>query len=280
MAFCTRCGARLGLPRLRRLRLGPDCGACGRRAADTCPLTAAVSTGRHRARAHLWLATAARRKRARQAAGRFPDARSQAGRSRRGGHRDCGHRARARRRRGGWLDAAQARDRPPHRRPAYLRRNSPALVRDLLPGRAVGYGVTGQRDADTGQGTVAVAPAASQQTSAPQVAAFLATYFQAINTRDYSRYSSLFAPRLRPTPQQFQNGYGSTRDSGAVLTEISPTAVGLAAAVSFTSHQQPAESATGTSCTSWDITLYLRPNGGTYRIVHAPANYHARYQAC
>ncbi len=133
---------------------------------------------------------------------------------------------------------------------------------------------------DAGQGTVAVAPAASQQTSAPQVAAFLATYFQAINTRDYSRYSSLFAPRLRPTPQQFQNGYGSTHDSGAVLTEISPTAVGLAAAVSFTSHQQPAESATGTSCTSWDITLYLRPNGGTYRIVHAPANYHARYQAC
>lgn len=133
---------------------------------------------------------------------------------------------------------------------------------------------------DTGQATVGVAPAASQQTSAPQVAAFLDAYFQAINTRDYSSYISLYQPELRQTLQQFQNGYRSTQDSGAVLTDVTPTAFGLAAAVSFTSHQQPADSATGTSCTSWDITLYLEPHGGTYWIVRAPADYHAHYQAC
>lgn len=131
-----------------------------------------------------------------------------------------------------------------------------------------------------GQLTVAIAPTASQQTNAPQVAAFLQTYFQAINTRDYSSYSYLFEPELRPTLQQFQNGYGSTHDSGAVLTDVSLTPVGLAAVVSFTSHQQPGDSATGTSCTSWDITLYLKPHGSTYWIVHPPANYHAHYHAC
>ena len=133
---------------------------------------------------------------------------------------------------------------------------------------------------NTGPGAVAIAPALSQQASSPQVAAFLQSYFRAINARDYSRYSSLFEARLRPTFQQFENGYRSTHDSGAELTGISPTQVGVAAAVSFTSHQQPADSPTGTSCTSWDITLYLKPRGSTYRIVSPPANYHSHYQAC
>jgi len=133
---------------------------------------------------------------------------------------------------------------------------------------------------NTGPGAVAIAPTVSQQATAPQVAAFLRSYFLAINTRDYSQYSSLFAPRLRPTLKQFESGYRSTRDSGAELTGISPTPVGVAAAVSFTSHQQPTDSPTGTSCTSWDVTLYLRPYGTTYRIVSSPAGYHAHYQAC
>ena len=131
-----------------------------------------------------------------------------------------------------------------------------------------------------GQGTVAIAAAVSQQAAAPQVAAFLQAYFQAVNTRDYGRYSSLFVPRLRPTLGAFESGYRSTHDSGAVLTGMSPTAVGLAAAVSFTSHQHPVDSPTGTSCDSWRITLYLSPRGSTYLIVHPPAGYHARYQAC
>lgn len=133
---------------------------------------------------------------------------------------------------------------------------------------------------NTGPGAVAIAPALSQQANSPQVAAFLESYFQAINTRDYSQFSSLFEPRLRPTFQQFENGYGSTHDSRAVLTRMSPTPVGVAVAVSFTSHQHPADSPTRTSCTSWDVTLYLKPHGSTYQIVSPPAGYHAHYHAC
>jgi hypothetical protein len=122
--------------------------------------------------------------------------------------------------------------------------------------------------------------AVSQQADAPQVATFLGTYFRAINTHDYALYSSLFVPGMRSSFQNFETGYRSTSDSRAVLTGISPIPGSLAAAVSFISHQQPVDSPTGTACTSWDITLYLEPHGGTYWIMHAPPGYHAHYQAC
>jgi hypothetical protein len=133
---------------------------------------------------------------------------------------------------------------------------------------------------NTGSGAIAIAPALNKQANSPQVAAFLQSYFRAINTRDYSQFSSLFELRLRPTLQQFESGYRSTHDSDAVLTNISSTPVGVAAAVSFTSHQQPTDSPTGTPCTSWDITLYLKPHDSTYRITSPPTGYHAHYQAC
>jgi hypothetical protein len=41
-------------------------------------------------------------------------------------------------------------------------------------------------------GTVPVRPSAAQQASAEQVAAFLGTYFEAINDRDYLAYIRLF----------------------------------------------------------------------------------------
>lgn len=128
--------------------------------------------------------------------------------------------------------------------------------------------------------TVTVAPNAGQQPSAQQVAAFLKTYFTAIDTHDFGLYSSLLEPRLRPTLGQFNLGYRSTKDSGATLTGLSATATGLAATISFTSHQRPADSPTHTTCTAWDITLYLQPQASTYRIVSPPAGYHALYQSC
>lgn len=131
-----------------------------------------------------------------------------------------------------------------------------------------------------GAGSVTIAPGAGQQADAQQVAAFLRTWFQAINARDYGTYISLYVPQLRPTLQQFRQGYRSTRDSGAVLASVSGTGTGLAAEVTFTSHQRPGDSPSSSSCTSWDITLYLVPSGGSYEITHAPPGYHSRYQAC
>lgn len=117
----------------------------------------------------------------------------------------------------------------------------------------------------------------------PAVAAFLDKYFTAINSHDYTAYSSLLDAREQSvnTPSSFNTGYGSTTDSVEALTGITGTSAGgEAATVSFTSHQSPAESPTKTSCTSWNITLYLQPNGGSYLIGPAPAGYHASYQAC
>jgi hypothetical protein len=129
---------------------------------------------------------------------------------------------------------------------------------------------------------VALAPGAARQPGAHHVAAFLATYFAAINKHRYHAYISLFDPESRPihSRQEFLTGFASTRDSGARLVRISPTAVGPAAEVAFDSHQRPAASATQTACTSWRITLFLERHGRTYLIGTAPATYRAQATPC
>jgi hypothetical protein len=130
---------------------------------------------------------------------------------------------------------------------------------------------------------VSVAAGVAASAAQPAVAAFLNKYFTAINAHDYAAYSSLLDAKEQSvnTPASFEAGYGTTTDSAEALTAIGGTSGGgEAATVSFTSHQSPADSPTKTSCTSWTITLYLQPNGGSYLIGPAPAGYHASYQAC
>jgi hypothetical protein len=130
---------------------------------------------------------------------------------------------------------------------------------------------------------VTVAAGATANPAEPRITAFLDRYFTAINSHNYTAYSSLLDAREQSvnTPSSFNTGYGSTTDSTETLTGITGTSAGgEAATVSFTSHQSPAESPTKTSCTSWTITLYLQPNAGSYLIGPAPAGYHASYQAC
>jgi hypothetical protein len=131
-----------------------------------------------------------------------------------------------------------------------------------------------------GRNTVATAPALAHTPAARQVAAFLETYFRAINQRDYPLYSSLLAPSMRPPFHEFETGYRSTSDSGAVLTSLSAGPHGLAATFTFISHQDPALSPDHTRCTNWDITLYLRRHGASYLIVRPPRGYHAAHQPC
>jgi hypothetical protein len=129
---------------------------------------------------------------------------------------------------------------------------------------------------------VALAPGAARQPGAHHVAAFLATYFAAINKHRYHAYMSLFDPQSRPihSRQEFLTGFASTRDSGARLVRISPAAAGPAAEIAFDSHQRPAASATQTACTSWRITLFLETHGRTYLIGTAPATYRAQAAPC
>ena len=130
--------------------------------------------------------------------------------------------------------------------------------------------------------TVAVSAAAASNAAAPQVTAFLNSYFTAINEHNYQAYDSLLSQQLQPYPQSsFEAGYGTTTDSGETLTSITDTGSGgEAAAVTFTSHQQPADSPDNSSCDSWSITLFLVPNGSGYLEGPAPSGYHASYQAC
>jgi hypothetical protein len=131
-----------------------------------------------------------------------------------------------------------------------------------------------------GRNAVALAPALAHTPAAQQVVTFLQTYFWAINQRDYTGYTSLLAHNLRPTVRQFEAGYRSTSDSGAVLTSLSASRRGLAAVVTFISHQDRALSPDHSACTKWDIILYLRRRGSSYLIVPPPHGYRAAHQPC
>ena len=133
-------------------------------------------------------------------------------------------------------------------------------------------------------GTVAVASAAAQDADASGVADFLNRYFAAINSHDYQSYAALLDAQMRQdlTAAEFNSGYQSTTDSGETLVSTSTAADGdTVAAVTFTSHQNPADSINHQeSCTNWQITLFLENGGTGYLIGPAPAGYHASSAAC
>ena len=134
------------------------------------------------------------------------------------------------------------------------------------------------------ESAVTVAGSVSQDPNASSVAGFLGQYFTAINTRDYQSYFSLLSPQLQQgiSQSQFDKGYQSTVDSNETLVSISTASDGdLAAEVTFTSHQNPADSPDQSeSCTNWDISLFLAQNNSGYVIDPAPAGYQASYQPC
>lgn len=133
-------------------------------------------------------------------------------------------------------------------------------------------------------GQVTIAADVSQDPDASSVATFLNQYFTAINDHDYQSYISLLSSQDEQglTQEQFDNGYGSTVDSAETLLGISIAANGdLVASVTFTSHQNPADSPDQQeSCTDWNISLFFEQGGGGYLIDKPPPSYHASYQAC
>jgi zinc-ribbon domain len=131
-------------------------------------------------------------------------------------------------------------------------------------------------------GSVRIGPPAAGQADAGKVTAFLSQYFAAIKARNYQAYTSLFEPNAEPnqTAAQFKNGYRSTTDSREELVSLTPGTAGLAATITFDSHQSPADSATHTACTAWEITLYLQPSGSSYLIGKPPAGYSPSDRPC
>lgn len=130
---------------------------------------------------------------------------------------------------------------------------------------------------------VIVAPGVAQEPDSSQVESYVISYFTAINNHSYQQYRVLLDRKMRrdESVQEFYNGFHSTSDSNAVLSAISDISPGrVGAALTFTSHQLPADSPSKTACTDWSITLYLRKQGGRYVLGPAPPGYHAVYQAC
>ena len=131
-------------------------------------------------------------------------------------------------------------------------------------------------------GLVAIGPAASGP-AAPHVAAFLSRYFQAINARDYPAYRSMYDPASNPAQREagFRAGYRTTQDSAITLAGLIPSgAGGWLATVTFTSHQDPSASPTGTSCDRWRVPYELAPAGATFVLEHVPPGYHASARSC
>jgi len=141
--------------------------------------------------------------------------------------------------------------------------------------------------APAGSATVAIAPAVAGQPQASQVAAFLRTYFAAINSRNYLLYSHLFIPEMRESGPHFAAGYQSTVDSNATLADAAAISSQiLAVRVTFTSRQNPADSPDHAACDKWNVVLALTPadpgaSAGTgYVITRSPAPQRATVQAC
>ncbi len=117
----------------------------------------------------------------------------------------------------------------------------------------------------------------------PQVDGYLNRYFNSINTRNYNEYNSLLDAQEQQSDSQsnFDSGFATTRDSNEVLTGIQGTGGGsVTATVSFTSHQNPADSVDDSACNDWQISLYLAPQGNSYVMTAAPSGYHAAYTNC
>jgi hypothetical protein len=149
------------------------------------------------------------------------------------------------------------------------------------PLRSPSRGASSASHPAVGSDAVAIAPAVAGQAHVQQVAALLKTYFGSINSRDYVGYSRLFIPQMRESVQNFNAGYRTTTDSGATLVGLSATGTdGLAATVTFTSQQLPADSPDHAACDKWDVVLSLTPTGAGYLITHSPAGYHATVHPC
>lgn len=134
----------------------------------------------------------------------------------------------------------------------------------------------------TDANAVAVGPLAADQPDAAKVAAFLSRYFAAIKSRNYAAYAALFAANALPntTARQFRKGDRSSRDSNAELVNLAASPPGLAASVTFRSHQSAAASARHTSCTLWGVTFYLQPDASSYLIDVPPTGYRASHRPC
>jgi hypothetical protein len=132
-------------------------------------------------------------------------------------------------------------------------------------------------------GVVSLGPGLASNPAEPAVEQTLTHYFQGINTHDYAEYaSSLDAQQQALQPESaFDSGFSSTSDSGMKLISLTSTGNGgLAATVTFTSHQAAGTGVDGSSCNNWTLTFYLVQQGAGYLKGAAPSGYQPTHSDC
>jgi hypothetical protein len=132
-------------------------------------------------------------------------------------------------------------------------------------------------------GLVSLGPGVASNPAEPAVEKTLTNYFQGINTHNYAEYSSALDAQERAAEPQskFDSGYSSTADSGMKLISLVGSGDGgLAATVTFTSHQAAGSGIDGSTCDNWKLTLYLVQQGASYLQGTAPSGYSPSYSDC
>jgi hypothetical protein len=151
------------------------------------------------------------------------------------------------------------------------------------PSASASTSASASASASPSAGLVSLAPGVASNPAAPAVEKTLTNYFQGINTHNYAEYSSaLDAQEQAGEPEAaFRSGYKSTTDSGMKLISLESTANGgLAATVTFTSHQDSGTGIDGSPCNNWKLTLYLVQQGTGYLQGAAPSGYKPTYTDC
>jgi hypothetical protein len=141
-----------------------------------------------------------------------------------------------------------------------------------------------QSPSATASNVVTASGGVAQNPAEPAVITFLRTYFTSINTRDYQQYFNLLnsSAQANVSPHWFHHGYRSTQDSSEKLRSLNTTGNGdKVAVVTFTSHQNPADSVNHSeACTNWRISMFLTPTGNSYVLDQPPPGYHASDSPC
>jgi hypothetical protein len=142
---------------------------------------------------------------------------------------------------------------------------------------------TASASASASAGVVSLGPGVASNPAEPAVEKTLTEYFQGINAHNYAEYASALDAQERAAEPEskFNSGYSSTSDSGMKLTSLASTGSGgLAATVTFTSHQSAGSGIDGSTCNHWTLTLYLVQQGAGYLQGAAPSGYQPTYSDC
>lgn len=109
--------------------------------------------------------------------------------------------------------------------------------------------------------SVVLAASEVDKPDAPAIVELFTSYFNAINDRDYATYVSLLENGQDQKSQaSFETGYRTTVDTEIGIDRITPTPDGTLVQLSFTSRQDAADAADGTStCLVWQME---------FRVVH------------